>query len=284
MFLAVIGVAYSALWVVRLTRDIVPVASRRFLAGGPLVIAHRGASAVETEHTIAGYRRALADGADVLELDVHLARDGAIVVSHDASLERALGVPLVIEENDLASLRGALAGRHPGADPAALLPTLDGVMTAFPGVRLNIELKADSAALAVAVAAAIERHQRADQVLVASFHRGALERFRAASRGRVATSASLAEAARFYLCYLLGVASRPDYAALQVPPRLRRSWPRFHLDSADFIAFAHRHGLAVHYWTIEDDAEMARLLAAGADGIMTNSPGRAAAIRAARRR
>ncbi|HTE50309.1 MAG TPA: glycerophosphodiester phosphodiesterase family protein, partial [Kofleriaceae bacterium] len=83
VFLAVIGVAYSALWVVRLTRDIVPVASRRFLAGGPLVIAHRGASAVETEHTIAGYRRALADGADVLELDVHLARDGAIVVSHD---------------------------------------------------------------------------------------------------------------------------------------------------------------------------------------------------------
>ncbi|HKE17239.1 MAG TPA: glycerophosphodiester phosphodiesterase family protein [Kofleriaceae bacterium] len=280
----VLAAAYGALWLVRLTRDVVPVRQRPFLNGGPLVIAHRGASGVESEHTISSYRRALADGAEVLELDVHRSRDGAIVVSHDATLERRFGVARAIADSDLPALRAELARRFPASDPATLLPTLDEVLAAFPEARLNIELKADSAALADAVAAAIERHGRADDVLVASFHGGALARFRASSHGRVATSASLREAARFYACYLLDVACRPEFEALQVPIRLRSSWPRFPLDSSDFIAFAHRHGLAVHYWTIDDPAEMTRLLAAGADGIMTNYPARAIAARAAARR
>lgn len=279
MLLGVVVAAYAALWIVRVSRGIVPVEPRAFLAGGPLVIAHRGASAVATEHTMAAYRRALDDGADVLELDVHRARDGALVISHDRSLTRALGVAMVIEEHDLPALRAALARAHPGRDPAALLPTLDQVVDAYPAVRLNVELKADSSALADAVSAAIDRHRAWDRVLVASFHGETLARFRDVSGGKVATSASTGEAARFYLCYLLGVASRPDYAALQVPPQLRRRWPHVRLDSSEFIEFAHRHGLEVHYWTIEDPAQMAHLLAAGADGIMTNQPARAAEVR-----
>jgi glycerophosphoryl diester phosphodiesterase len=279
---AVLAAAYGALWIVRWTRPFDPVPARPFLAGGPLVFAHRGASALAAEHTMGSYRRALDDGADVLELDVRLARDGAIVVSHDPTLERVLGVPRAIADHDLPSLRRELAARQPQADPATLLPTLDEVMSAFPGVRLNIELKDDSPALAGAVAAAIERHERGEDVLVASFHRDALARFRALTHRRVATSASLGEAAQFYVCYLFDVPCRPDYEALQIPPRLRRRWPHLRLDTAEFVAFAHRHGLAVHYWTIDDPAEMARLLAAGADGVMTNDPGRAAAACAAR--
>lgn len=278
----VLAAAYGALWLVRWTREFEPVPARRFLAGGPLVIAHRGASALAAEHTMASYRRALDDGADVLELDVRLARDGAIVVSHDPTLERALGLPRAIADHDLPALRRELAARHPQADPATLLPTLDEVMSAFPGVRLNIELKDESAALADAVAAAIERHERGEQVLVASFHRDVLARFRDRARRRVATSASLGEAAQFYVCYLLDVPCRPDYEALQIPPRLRGRWPHMRLDTPRFVDFAHRHGLAVHYWTIDDPAEMARLLDAGADGIMTDDPARAAAARAGR--
>jgi glycerophosphoryl diester phosphodiesterase len=273
--------AYAALWIVRWTREFVPVAPCRFLAGGPLVIAHRGASESETENSIAAYRRALADGADVLELDARLSRDGAIVVSHDPTLTRALGVPVSIADSDLADLRARLVEHRLGTDPADLLPTLDEVMVKFPHVRLNIELKTDSAALADAVAAAIERHARADDVLVASFHGEALRRLRAATRGRVATSASTGEAVRFVICYLLTVPCRPHYQALQIPPQLRKSAPRFQTDSAEFIAFAHRHGLAVHYWTIDDETTMARLLAAGADGIMTDAPARAVAARGA---
>jgi glycerophosphoryl diester phosphodiesterase len=277
--LGVVAVAYAALWIVRLTRDYVPVPERAFLRGGPLVFAHRGASALRTEHTVPAYRRALADGADVLELDLHLSGDGVIVVSHDRDLARALDVPLAIAGHELGALRAAVAARHPLDDPAALLPTLEDVMAGFPAARLNLELKADSAALAAAVAATIDRHGAVDRVLVASFHRGGLEAFRAAAGGRVATAAAPGEGARFYLCYLLEVPCRPAFEALQIPTRLRSSWPRMRLDDEDFISFAHRHGLKVHYWTIDDEAVMARLLRAGADGIMTNDPARAVRVR-----
>jgi glycerophosphoryl diester phosphodiesterase len=279
----VLALAYVALWIVRLARDFEPVARHPFVAGPPMVIAHRGASAEVREHSMASYRRAVSDGADALELDIHRARDGALVVSHDRDLGRALGVPLAIAEHDLAALRAAVAARHPGADPAALLPTLDEVMVGFPGVRLNIELKADSAALADAVVDAIARHDRTASVLVASFHGAALAHLRARSRGTLATSAGPGEGVRFYLCYLLDVPCRPDYQVLQIPPRLRASWPRFGFDSADFLAFAHRHGLAVHYWTIDDPGEMRALLARGADGIITDRPAVAAAVRDATR-
>jgi glycerophosphoryl diester phosphodiesterase len=280
--LAVVATAYAALRIARWTRDYVTVPTRAFVAGGPLVIAHRGASAVATEHTLAAYRRAVADGADVLELDVHLARDGAIIVSHDATLHRTLGVPRAIADHGLAELRAAVAAQHAGADPAELLPTFDDVVAAFPQTRLNIELKQEATVLADAVALAIDRLGCADRVLVASFHGDALAQFRATSRGRVATSAATREATRFYVCYLLEVPCRPEFEVLQIPPRLRASWPRVRLDGAAFIEFAHRHGLAVHYWTVDDEAEMTRLLAAGADGIITNLPAVATRVRAAR--
>jgi glycerophosphoryl diester phosphodiesterase len=281
----VLAAAYAALWVVRLTRSFGQVPRRAFLRtpAGPLVFAHRGASGEVAEHTMAAYRRALAEGADVLELDLHRAEDGALVVSHDGDLGRALGARLEIAEHDLAALRAGVAAAHPGQDPAELVPTLDDVVAAFPTARFNLELKADSEALAADVAAAVERHGAIDRVLVASFHGGALAAFRRASHGRVATSASTGEVARFLLCYLLDVPSHPDYEALQVPIAVRRSWPSVRLDTPGFVAFAHRHGLAVHYWTVDQPAELAHLVAIGADGLISNFPDRAVAARAERR-
>jgi glycerophosphoryl diester phosphodiesterase len=276
----VLAAAYAALWVVRLTRDFERVPARAFLAGGPLVFAHRGASAVAAEHSLEAYRRALAVGADVLELDVRRARDGALVLAHDAALGRALGVDLAIADHDLAALRAAVAARHPGVDPATLLPTLDEVLAGFPGVRLNVELKVEEDALADAVAGAIDRAGAHDRVLVASFRGGVLERFRVASRGRVATSASPGEVARFLVCYLLDVPARPSYEALQLPVRVRRGFPQLRLDG-DLIEFAHRHGLEVHYWTVADEAEATRLFRAGADGVMSDDPAIAVRARAA---
>jgi glycerophosphoryl diester phosphodiesterase len=257
---------------VRLTRDYPRVPARAFLAGGPLIIAHRGASLAEVEHSTAAYRRALAVGAEVLELDVHRARDGALVIAHDRDLGRALGVPMIVGEHDLAELRAAVAAAHPGVDPATLLPTLPEVLASFPSTRLNLELKDAGVALATDVAALLARGHDRDRVLVASFDGDALDAFRAASHGAVATSASPGEVARFLVCYLLEVPCRPAFEALQVPTSVRRSWPRLRLDRPRFIEFAHRHGLAVQYWTIDDAAEMAHLLAIGADGIMTDDP------------
>lgn len=274
---AIVGLAI-ALAIVRLVRDYEPVKPRPFLAGTePLIIAHRGASAHTTEHTLAAYEQAVAAGADVLELDLRLTADRVPVVAHDEDLDRPLDVPLPIARATVDELRRAVAKTHPDAEADTLLLTFDDVLAGFPDMRLNVELKDDGAALAAAVADRIVEHRAHERVLVASFHSRALRAFRDVAGERVATSAGTAEVIRFYGCYLVRLPCRPDYQALQIPPR---PGP-LNLTSPRFLRFAERHGLAVHYWTINDPEELRSLLALGADGIMTDDPEAAVAARAA---
>jgi acyl-CoA thioesterase-1 len=105
------------------------------------------------------------------------------------------------------------------------------------------------------------------RVLVASAHHAVLEEFRRASNGAVATSASLREARNFYFCYLLGKGCPGPYVALQLPTL---DW--LGITGRAFIEHAHRQRLLVHYWTVDDEAAQRKLLAAGADGIITNQP------------
>jgi glycerophosphoryl diester phosphodiesterase len=190
-----------------------------------------------------------------------------LVVAHDADLARVAGRNVVIAESTLAEL--SVAGERA---PLAL----EEVMEQFPK-RLNIEIKEDRPDVADALAAMIERRGRQQSVMVASFHCDVLERFREVTGHRVATSACGVEAVRFYLCYLLGIPARPHYVALQIPARARVDLTR-----QEFIQFIHRHGLKVHYWTVDDEGEMARMLRAGADGIMTNRPDLLARVIASR--
>jgi glycerophosphoryl diester phosphodiesterase len=266
--------------VARACRDYEPVPGRAFLdAPAPQVIAHRGASAVATEHTLEAFEEAIAAGADILELDVHLTADGVPVIAHDRDLERALGVPLAIAQTPLAELHHAIAAAHPDREPEALLLTLDDVLRRFDDARLNIELKDRGGELAHGVAALIEAHGAHDRVLVASFHRRALHAFRELLGDRVATSASTSEVLRFYGCYLVRIPCRPAFQALQIPP----SALGLNLASRGFLEFSRRHGLAVHYWTIDDLDEIRRLFHLGADGVMTTDPEAAVRARAAAR-
>lgn len=277
--LGVVATLYAALWVVRCTRDYVPVPERPFLAGTrPLIVAHRPASIATGEHTAAAFDDVQGESVDVLELDLRLTRDGQVVVAHDSNLVRTHQLALIVAQSDLDVLHDALGERYPDRSADEILMTLDSVLRRYPERRLNLELKSSDPGLAEAVARLIDRYERHDDVLVVSFSSDAMDRFREASRGRVATGASAGEAARFYVCYLLEVACRPDYEVLQIPPRLRSGWPSVRLDDASFLAFAHRHGLEVHYWTVNDEGTMRRLLEAGADGIMTDRPGLAARV------
>ena len=277
--LAALAVCYGALLVVRATRSYVRVPEREFLrTERPLVIAHRGGpGGGALEHTLAAQRAAVRAGADVLEIDLRLTKDGIPVVAHDESLARRLELPLAIAGHDLAELRDAVSARHRG-EAGSLLLTFEDVLVQFPGQRLNVELKTDDAALADAVAALVDRHDAHDRVLAVSFHGDVLDRLRERTRGRVATGASSGEAARFFLCYAARVPCRPAFEALQIPRSLGSGWLSLDLDDRDFVAFAHRHGVAVHYWTIDDARAMRRLVSVGADGIITDHPGRGAAV------
>ncbi len=232
-----------------------------FFAGLPPVlnIAHRGASKLAPEHSLAAYELALRQGAHVLELDLRLTRDRALVVAHDPDLRRTHGLDAVFAALDLAELERVAAGR-------ALL-TLAGVFSSFPSARFNLELKDETLDAAWALAELVRERRMEGRVLVASGHAAVLAELRRATGGAVATSASTREALGYLACYWMDLSCRAAYSALQIPAV---DW--LGVTSACFVSRAHEQGLAVHYWTVDDADRMRALLGVGADGIMTNRP------------
>ncbi|MCR9142833.1 MAG: hypothetical protein NXI24_11320 [bacterium] len=226
-----------------------------------LNFAHRGASAYVAEHTLEAYRTALAQGADYLEVDVHGTGDGELVLIHDASLERTAGEDQLVRDLSLTEIRAI--------DPEIL--TVQQLFAAFPDTPINIEIKQREPSIAAQLAAALRAAEREELVIVSSGSGDAIEEFRAASAGRVATGAALSEVLGVYGNYLfdLDLDTPIPFDALQVP---YRSILGIDLSTPEFIAYAHAHDLEIHYWTVDEAPEMERLIQAGANGIMTNRP------------
>ncbi len=231
--------------------------------GGPvLAFAHRGGAThpelLGRENTLAAFRHAAALGYRYLETDVHLTRDGVLVAFHDALLDRVSdGVGSIADLDTTALARVRVAGEA--------VPTLAEVVDAFPDARFNLDLKADSAVEPLA-AFVVERGLH-DRVLVGSFSWRRLRRFRALVGPRVPTSAAPVEVAAYVL--LPGRVARrlaPRVAALQVPHRLRR----LPVTTPLLVRRAHRVGVQVHVWTVDDPDEMRVLLDHGVDGLMTD--------------
>ena len=232
-----------------------------YFASLPRVVslAHRGASKQAPENSLQAFSLALAEGTDVLELDLRVTRDRQLVTSHDGTLKRTLGLPQRWSEITWAEAQALAGERAP--------PLLGEVLARFPAAHLNLELKDDDPAVARLLAEQLAAAGAEQRVLVASLHVDMLREFRRASRGRVATSASVREALGFYACYLIGKGCATEYDALQLPAL---NW--LGITSPEFVQHAHRWGLVVQYWTIDDESEQRALLAAGADGIITNRP------------
>jgi len=237
----------------------------------PRVLAHRGlvtpsdAADGIVENSFAAVAAAHSAGARYVESDCHLTSDGVVVLFHDDDLSRVTGDPRKIADVPVHVLEELMAERGG-------LITLAQALESFPTVRFNLDVKVADAA--PAVGAAVAAH--GERVLVTSFsdarRRAALSAAEAAGRGiRPATSAGSQTIARV----LVAVASRSDRLiaralagvdALQVPERqgrLRVVTPRL-------IAAAHRHGVEVHVWTVNDPDDMRRLVAMGVDGIVTD--------------
>jgi glycerophosphoryl diester phosphodiesterase len=227
------------------------------------VIAHRGASAYAAEHTLAAYDLALLQGADVLELDVRSTADGALVVLHDPTLARTAADPRAV-----ASLTSAeLAALPQQGRPLAL-----GAVLARYGraARYLIELKDPRAPMEVRVVEAVAAAGLRDRVVVQSFDELALRRVRHLDPGLpVAPLYEDAAAARRRLRAVAGWA-----AGVGV---------RWEGVDAGLLDVAHARGLAVRAWTVNAPREMARLVALGVDGLITDAPDVARMIAAAGR-
>lgn len=242
----------------------------------PRVFAHRGGCALGPENTLVAFDLGLAAGADGLELDVHLSSDGQVVVCHDATLERTTdtsGAVAARTADALARVDAGWAftdqqGRHPFRGQGIGIPRLADVLRRYPGVPTIIELKLDTAALGRAVAEVIRAADAVDRVCAAGFGRRAIHAVQERLPG-VATSASLPEVRLdLYASWIGWAYPFVRYGGFQVPERAGGTT----VVSPRFIRLAHRRGLQVQVWTVDEESDMDRLLAWGVDALITNRP------------
>ena len=228
----------------------------------PLVIAHRGASGERPENTLPAYALAVEQRADMIEVDLHRTRDGQIVIAHD---ERLAGLPAgrEIGECTFAEVRASAAGDR-------RVPSLDELLDGF-GARIpfNLEIKVGSEraypGIEAQTLAALTARGLGASILFSSFDDSVLGRVRAAAPdARIGVLVSRRDPAHWpERCAAVGA------EAVHFSKRLA---------SADAVDRAHRAGLAVYVYTVDDPTEMRTLLARGCDGLFTNLPARMRAL------
>jgi glycerophosphoryl diester phosphodiesterase len=250
-----------------------------------LVMAHRGGLGLWPENTLYGYRQALNEGSDVIEIDVWRTSDGVVVVNHDSTVDRTTGGTGPVASFTLEDLqkldagyRWSIDGTYPYRGQGHRIPTLDEVLTEFPDTRLNIDLKENSDELMERVCNLIEKHGATDRLMIASFHQDLLCRFRERCPD-IATSAGSREIMRFVILSRLRLSflHDPPFDAFQVPIK---AGP-LRIVTRSFVETAHRLGVEVHAWTVNTEAEMRHLIGLGVDGIITDYPDKLNAILAA---
>jgi glycerophosphoryl diester phosphodiesterase len=233
----------------------------------PLNLAHRGASAYAPENTLAAFRLAADMGADGIELDAKLSRDGAMVVMHDATVDRTTNGSGRVSDLTLAQLQRLDAGSKFGAQFAGeRIPTLDEVIDAV-GDRLliNVELTNYTSrgdGLELRVVELIERRGLVERMMVSSFNPFALR--------------NVKRAAPHVVCGLLYAPDMPIYLrrAWLAPlvPGLEAHHPRHSMIDAALVRRAHSRGQKVNTWTVNDAADMRRMIDVRVDAIMTDRP------------
>lgn len=241
----------------------------------PVLYAHRGASAELPENTIPAFLRALEVGATAIETDVHRTRDGHVVISHDPTGEGTARVRRPIRMATLAEVKEWDVGCGPrvcrgkaARHTRFTMPTLEEALEALPSVPFNVDIKQHDEETAAAVVAAVRRVSAESRVLLTSFDARTVQRVRRLGY-RGPTGLGEVEVARLLALPVPILRMRPLAGrAAQIPVR---AGP-LRLDRAALVAKAHRLGIEVHYWTINHPAEAERLLALGADAVMSDDP------------
>jgi len=229
----------------------------------PLVIAHRGASADAPENTIAAFELALDDGADAIELDVHLSADQQPVVIHDFTLERTTDGSGPVGAHRVRDLKRLDAGGWRGRGyRGQRIQTLQEVLERFrERTRFWVELKGGTQlypGIEERVVSMLEIYDVVGRSLVQSFDHDALARIRSLSR-EVRTGALLE--------------TRSFDQALLEPGRADALCPGVGLATEAMVADVRRIGLECYVWTVNEPALMDRLVRWGVDGIITDRPG-----------
>jgi glycerophosphoryl diester phosphodiesterase len=223
---------------------------------GVLAFAHRGGALEAPENTMKAFEYAVGLGYRYLETDAYATRDGVLISFHDDKLDRVTDAKGKVEAASWDEVSRARIG---GVEP---VPLLEDLFTRFSEVRINIDPKHDAAV--APLIALIKRLGAEDRVCIGSFSDKRIRQVVDAFDGRVCTSFGPAGILRLKT----GWPGRVAQGCAQVPPRANN----VAIVTRRFVEAAERRGLQVHAWTIDDEAEMRRLLDLGVHGLMTDRP------------
>ena len=253
-----------------------------FFSARPQIFAHRGGCDLGPENTIAAFDIGMSTGADGLELDVHLSADGIVVVHHDKTLDRTTNGSGPVAARTARELEGLDAGywftrgeAYPFRGQGIGVPTLREVLARYRSIPTIIEIKVYTAEMGEAVAQEIRRADALDYVCVAGYGLASARAARAALP-RVAASAAQPEVRlAVYRSILRCPVRRAEYQTYQVPEWAEAT----RIVTRRFVRHAHAAGLKVQVWTVDEEADMRRLLEWGIDGLISNRPDLAVRVR-----
>jgi glycerophosphoryl diester phosphodiesterase len=251
------------------------------LGDQPLVIAHRGGKGLWPENSLFAFERASDLGVDMLEMDLHLSSDGELVVIHDRTLNRTTNGQGRVAEHSLTQLQALDAAYNWTADggqsypyrgQGIRIPTFTEVLQRFPDAAKVIEMKVPDVGMEAALCKALQSHQQIDRVVIGSFYDRSLQLFREQCPG-VATSAGPGSVRMLVALNWVGLGSllSPSYQALQIP----EAHDGLLIASPSLFKTASGRGLNIQMWTINEQADMRRLLDKGAHALITDYPDRA---------
>jgi glycerophosphoryl diester phosphodiesterase len=228
---------------------------------GPLAFAHRGGAGDWPENTMPAFENAVALGYRYLETDVHATADGVLLAFHDDHLDRVTD-----RTGEIATLPYAQVAeaRVDGREP---IPLLEDLLGSFPEARVNIDPKHDRSV--EPLIEVLRRCNAVDRVCIGSFSDERIRRLRLRLGAELCTSMGPVAVARLRLDAVSGRVHPTPAGCVQIPERVRNVT----VTNAAVVRAAHRAGLQVHVWTVDDPADMHRLLDLGVDGIMTDRPG-----------
>ena len=249
----------------------------------PLVIAHQGGKQLAPGNTIEAFQHAARLGADVIETDIHITKDGHLVTIHDPTVDATTNGHGFVKDFTLKELQRLdaayyfqdLNGDYSFRGKHVYIPTLEEMFQRFPDMKINIEVKDDNPEerteeIVQKLMELIEEYDMENKVLIASFDQHIIDLFETYSNGRVATQGGKQEAKKFVILHKLFLRNlyKTNVDAFQLPIQEGK----LDLTQPMLISGAHRIGMHVHYWTINDPETMERLINLGADGIITDRP------------
>lgn len=263
-----------------------PHAPKPYLAlPSPWLVAHRGGSRIAPENTLAAFDRAAALGADAIETDVRLSRDGVVMVFHDEDTAALTGEPGTIEARTVAEIERLDAAHGFSTDGGVSfplrgaglrVPTFAEALRRYPRMRFNVDAKSEDPSLADAMAQVIRDARAEERVCVGSFFDAQAERLGALLPG-VCRFLPQDAATRHVLAAKSGaepIGLPAGYDLADLPARMGE----LVVVDAPVLDHFHRLGIPVHVWTVDEEDEMRALLDLGVDGIVTDRPDVLAAV------